>query len=117
MRRQLNGNAGSWISRRAATVCSEALRSTTPAQLAKLSARSATNDRVAFPARNVVAVCQRDPALRREYVSLTAHNDHVGFDHAPVDHDSVRAFARVVRPMGADSPPREPTQAEWTRFA
>jgi Zn-dependent M28 family amino/carboxypeptidase len=49
-------------------------------------------------------------------VALTAHNDHVGFDHAPVDHDSVRAFDRVVRPMGADSPPREPTSAEWMRI-
>jgi hypothetical protein len=59
---------------------------------------------VSFPARNVVAVLPgSDPALRGQYVSLTAHNDHVGFDHAPVDHDSLRAFNRVVRPMGADS--------------
>ncbi|HEV8217802.1 MAG TPA: M28 family peptidase, partial [Gemmatimonadaceae bacterium] len=75
-----------------------------------------TSARVAFPARNVVAVLPgRDPALRGEYVAVTAHNDHVGFDHAPVDHDSVRAFNRVVRPMGADSPPREATPAEWAR--
>jgi hypothetical protein len=39
---------------------------------------------VPFPARNVVAVLRgRDPRLRGEYVSLTAHNDHVGFDHSP----------------------------------
>src|SRR6185312_9420525 len=70
-----------------------------------------------FPARNVVAVLGgRDPKLKGEYVSLTAHNDHVGFDHSPVDHDSIRAFNRVVRPMGADSPPREPTAEEWTRI-
>jgi len=76
-----------------------------------------TNGRVAFPARNVVAILPgRDPALRGEYVALTAHNDHVGFDHAPVDHDSVRAFDRIVRPMGADSPPREATPAEWSRI-
>ena len=75
-----------------------------------------TSTRVAFPARNVVAILPgRDPALRGEYVALTAHNDHVGFDHAPVDHDSVRAFNRVVRPMGADSPPREATPEEWSR--
>jgi peptidase M28-like protein len=75
-----------------------------------------TSARVAFPARNVVAILPgSDPALRGEYVALTAHNDHVGFDHAPVDHDSVRAFNRVVRPMGADSPQREATPEEWSR--
>jgi hypothetical protein len=70
-----------------------------------------------FPARNVVAVLRgSDPRLRGEYVSLTAHNDHVGFDHSPVDHDSLRAFNRVIRPMGADSPVRDPTPDEWTRI-
>jgi hypothetical protein len=72
---------------------------------------------VEYPARNVVAILRgSDPTLRGQYVSLTAHNDHVGFDHAPVDHDSLRAFDRVVRPMGADSPNREPTTAEWTEI-
>ena len=72
---------------------------------------------VRYPARNVVAILRgTDPALRGEYVSLTAHNDHVGFDHAPADHDSLRAFNRVIRPMGADSPLREPTAEEWTRI-
>ena len=73
---------------------------------------------VAYAARNVVAVLRgSDPALRGQYVSLTAHNDHVGFDHAPVDHDSLRAFNRVIRPMGADSPPRTPTPAEAATIA
>jgi hypothetical protein len=68
---------------------------------------------VAHPARNVIAVLRgSDPKLRHQYVSLTAHNDHVGFDHAPVDHDSLRAFDRVVRPMGADSPNRQATPEE-----
>src|ERR1700722_1355307 len=72
---------------------------------------------VPFAARNVVAVLRgSDPRLRGEYVSLTAHNDHVGFDHSPVDHDSLRAFNRVIRPMGADSPMRDPTPEEWTRI-
>ena len=72
---------------------------------------------VPYPARNVVAILRgSDPALRGEYVSLTAHNDHVGFDRTPVDHDSLRAFNRVMRPMGADSPLRDPTPAEWTRI-
>lgn len=44
------------------------------------------------PARNVVAILPgSDPALRGEYVAIGAHNDHVGFDHSPVDHDSIRA--------------------------
>jgi hypothetical protein len=62
---------------------------------------------VRFRARNVVGILRgSDPTLRGQYVSLTAHNDHVGFDHFPVDHDSLRAFNRVIRPMGADSPQR-----------
>jgi hypothetical protein len=70
---------------------------------------------VRFPARNVIGILRgSDPALRGEYVALTAHNDHVGFDHFPVDHDSLRAFDRVIRPMGADSPLRPPTADEWT---
>jgi hypothetical protein len=70
-----------------------------------------------YPARNVVGILRgSDPALRATYVSLTAHNDHVGFTRAPVDHDSARAFNRVVRPMGADSRMREPTPEEATRI-
>jgi hypothetical protein len=73
---------------------------------------------VAYPARNVVAVLRgSDPKLRDTYVALTAHNDHVGFDHSPVDHDSLRAYNRVIRPMGADSPPRFPTPEEAARIA
>ncbi len=72
---------------------------------------------VEHPARNVVAVLRgSDPRLRNQYISLTAHNDHVGFDHAPVDHDSLRAFNRVVRPMGADSPLRPATAEEGARI-
>jgi hypothetical protein len=72
---------------------------------------------VAYAARNVVAVLRgSDRALRGTYVALTAHNDHVGFDHSPVDHDSLRAYNRVIRPMGADSPPRPPTAPETARI-
>jgi hypothetical protein len=57
------------------------------------------------PGRNVVAVLPgSDPALKGEYVAIGAHNDHVGFNHRPVDHDSLRAYMAVVRPQGADSP-------------
>ena len=58
----------------------------------------------AYPARNVIGILPgRDPAVRGEYVSTSAHNDHVGICSAPVDHDSMRAFLRVYRPMGADT--------------
>jgi hypothetical protein len=109
-----------WVSRRAASV----LLGGDPSSLSpgttgpKVDARIGfASTRVPFAARNVVAVLPgSDPALRGQYVALTAHNDHVGFDHAPVDHDSIRAFNRVVRPMGADSPPREATPEEWARI-
>ncbi|HWZ29521.1 MAG TPA: M28 family peptidase, partial [Gemmatimonadales bacterium] len=68
------------------------------------------------PARNVIAMLPgSDPALRGEFVSMSAHHDHVGFAGKPVDHDSVYAYNRVVRPMGADSPQRPPTPAEATQ--
>jgi hypothetical protein len=70
-----------------------------------------------FTARNVVAVLPgTDPKVNGQFVSLTAHNDHVGYDHTPVDHDSLRAFNTVIRPMGVDSPNREPTAAEAVRI-
>ncbi len=76
-----------------------------------------TRKPVEWPARNVVGIVRgSDPALRNEYVSLTAHHDHVGFDRSPVDHDSLRAFNRVVRPMGADSPMRPATDEERAKI-
>ncbi len=72
---------------------------------------------VPYPARNVIGVLPgSDAALRGEYVALSAHNDHVGFDHQAVDHDSLRAYNRVVRPMGADSPDRPATPEELARI-
>lgn len=47
------------------------------------------------PARNVVAILRGgDPALRNTYLSLSAHHDHEGFSHTPVDHDSLHAYMR-----------------------
>ncbi|HKN69271.1 MAG TPA: M28 family peptidase [Gemmatimonadaceae bacterium] len=67
-------------------------------------------------ARNVVAVLPgSDPALRGQYIAIGAHNDHIGFNHDPVDHDSLRAFNAVVRPGGEDDPPRAATPEELTR--
>jgi hypothetical protein len=57
------------------------------------------------PGRNVVAILPgSDPVLKNEYVAIGAHNDHIGFTHNPVDHDSIRAFNMVARVQGADSP-------------
>jgi Zn-dependent M28 family amino/carboxypeptidase len=35
-------------------------------------------------------------------VAIGAHNDHVGYNDKPVDHDSLRALNMVARPQGAD---------------
>lgn len=60
--------------------------------------------------RNVVAILEgSDPVLKNEYVAIGAHNDHVGFNNRPVDHDSVKAFMAVVRPQGADNAPTQAT--------
>jgi hypothetical protein len=50
------------------------------------------------PARNVVAIIPgSDPVLRKEYVALGAHNDHLGLrDEGAVDTDSVRAFNEIA---------------------
>jgi hypothetical protein len=57
------------------------------------------------PGRNVVAILPgSDPVLKGQYVAVGAHNDHIGFNNHPVDHDSVKAYMAVARPQGADSP-------------
>jgi hypothetical protein len=72
----------------------------------------------AYPARNVIGVLPgRDPTLRGEYVSLSAHNDHVGVCRSAVDHDSLRAHNRVIRVLGVDTPDREPTADEAARIS
>ena len=110
-----------WLSRRGAA----AVLGSDPATLAPGAVSTAalsgqfdfTRKPVPFPARNVVGIVRgSDAALRNEYVSLSAHHDHVGFDRSPVDHDSLRAFNRVVRPMGADSPMRPATQEESVKI-
>ncbi len=72
---------------------------------------------VKAPARNVVAILPgSDPKLKGQYVAIGAHNDHVGFDNSPVDHDSLRAHNLVVRKGGAESPNRTPTADEQARI-
>jgi hypothetical protein len=69
------------------------------------------------PGRNVVAILPgSDPKLKGQFVAIGAHNDHVGFNTTPVDHDSLRAFNTVVRPKGADDPDRPATGEEMTRI-
>ena len=69
------------------------------------------------PARNVVAILPgSDPALRNQYVAIGAHNDHVGFNNEPADHDSVKAYQSVARPQGADNAETPVTDADWTRI-
>lgn len=68
--------------------------------------------------RNVVAILPgSDPALKSEYVAIGAHNDHIGFNRNPVDHDSLRAYNIVARPEGADSRgAAAPTAEQWSRI-
>ena len=72
---------------------------------------------VADPARNVVAILRgSDPALSGQMVALGAHNDHDGIGPETLDHDSLRAFNRVMRPEGANSTPGEPTAEQAQRI-
>jgi len=69
------------------------------------------------PARNVVAILRgSDPALRGQIVAVGAHNDHDGIFPEALDHDSVRAFNRLMRPEGANSTPGEPTAGQAARI-
>jgi hypothetical protein len=82
-----------------------------------ISGQLAITEEPAPGARNVVAVFPgNDPALRGQYVAFGAHHDHIGMSRPPVDHDSLRAFLRVVRPAGADSPMRNPRADEPARI-
>src|SRR5258705_421022 len=68
------------------------------------------------PGRNVVAILPgSDPVLKNEYVAIGAHNDQIGFNNRPVDHDSIRAFNMVARVQGADSPRPTSLTAEQER--
>ena len=70
-----------------------------------------------YPARNVVAMLRgSDPALRGQMVAIGSHNDHDGIFPEALDHDSLRAFNRVMRPEGANSTPGEPTAEQAARI-
>jgi Zn-dependent M28 family amino/carboxypeptidase len=66
----------------------------------------------------VVAILRgRDPALRGTYVAIGSHNDHVGIAPEAVDHDSLRAYNAVMRPLGADDEGGEPAPEQATRIS
>jgi hypothetical protein len=66
-----------------------------------------------YPARNVVGLLPgRDSKLKGEYVAIGAHNDHVGTNARPVDHDSLRIFNHLVRPGGAEDGGKRATPEE-----
>lgn len=69
--------------------------------------------------RNVVAILEgSDPKLKGQFVAMGAHNDHIGFARGrSFDHDSIKAYMSIVRPQGADSPPRPTTAEETARLA
>lgn len=72
---------------------------------------------VEAPARNVIAIIRgSDPVLRNEYVAIGAHSDHLGMLAKPIDHDSVRAFNKIMRPEGAQTQNRTPTAEQLTQI-
>jgi len=76
-----------------------------PGALGKTIHGSVTFSETPAPARNVVAILPgSDAKLRSEYVAIGAHNDHVGFDGSPVDHDSIRAFNGAERKLELAAP-------------
>jgi len=69
------------------------------------------------PARNVVAILPgSDPKLKGEYVAIGAHNDHIGFDQAPVDHDSLRAFNDGARKLQLAAPNHQVTPDQFQQI-
>jgi hypothetical protein len=69
------------------------------------------------PARNVVAILPgSDPTLRGEYVAIGAHNDHVGFDQSPVDHDSLRAYNDAARRLQLAAPSHQVTPEQMAQI-
>jgi len=66
-----------------------------------------------YPARNVVGIVRgSDPKLSSEYVAMGGHNDHIGVNPRPVDHDSLRFFNHIVRPGGAEDGGLRATSAQ-----
>ena len=86
-------------------------------QLGKTVAFDIHQTEASRPGRNVIAILPgSDPRLKNEYIAIGAHNDHIGYNHAPVEHDSLRAFLTVARPGGQEAPPIVPSTEQWVRI-
>ncbi|MEP6990433.1 MAG: M28 family peptidase [bacterium] len=71
-----------------------------------------------YPARNVIGILPGGDAVRRgEFVAIGAHNDHIGLEPRPLDHDSVLATNMVIRRQGVQDPVRAATAPEARRIA
>ena len=70
------------------------------------------------PTRNVVAILDgTDPKLKKEYIVIGAHSDHIGVANTVAEHDSVKAYNIVSRVEGADSrTATPPTPEQWVRI-
>ena len=69
----------------------------TPGQTGKVLTTDLAYSETPTPAYNVVAmIAGSDPTLKGQFVAIGAHNDHVGFNTSPVDHDSLRAYQRAA---------------------
>jgi Zn-dependent M28 family amino/carboxypeptidase len=75
-------------------------------------------ENVPSPTRNVIGIIPgTDPVLKKEYVVIGAHSDHVGYSQNPVEHDSLKAYNMVARVEGADSRgATAPTPEQWVRI-
>jgi hypothetical protein len=94
-----------FVTPRVATLAFGSLESLTPGTAGKPFGGTIVTHEEQAPGRNVVAILPgSDPALKGQFVAIGAHNDHIGFNNRPVDHDSIRAVNMVARVQGADSP-------------
>ncbi len=91
----------------------------TPGQSGKALTTDLAYTETPAPAYNVIAMISGgDPLLKGQFVAVGAHNDHVGFNTAPVDHDSLKAFNRAAWTMAgayAGLPPLNATQRATIR--
>jgi hypothetical protein len=70
-----------------------------------------------YPARNVIGILPgSDAALSGQFVAVGAHNDHIGLERRPLDHDSVLAFNMVLRRQGVQDTVRVATASEAARI-